>query len=639
MISSPLFCANCGAGNPAHARYCFSCGQELSGDTDMSITFFQQTGHLKAGEILRKRYRVLKQIGQGGFGAVYQAEDLDLGQRLVAVKEMSQSNLGPQALAEGVDAFKREALMLAGLRHEHLPRIYEYFEQDERWYLVMDYIEGETLDARLGKSRKGDLPLAMALGIALQLCAVLEYLHSRRPPIIFRDLKPANIILTPEGHLFLIDFGIARHFKPGQVKDTMPFGSPGYAAPEQYGKEQTTPRADIYSLGAILHQMLSGSDPSLAPFRFASLQGQDPALQELVERMLMMDAQRRPAGIAEVRQVLERARDHPSALPRGVLRAGQLLLGAPVTRQVRAISPIPSSPAPKLVHEHHYGVVRAVGWSPDSTYAASATDAIVRVWYASNGRNFSAYREHLGLIRHMAWSPNDMRIASISEENKIRIWDGQTGKLLNCYSGQVGSTFGVNNLQWLAWSANGRYLAVAGSKFITIWDTDESSMIIQLRHKSQAGGRACCWSPDGRYLAVLVAKSVAVYRLEEHGQVIYYHCEAPVNAVAWSPDGVYLAMGGDDRVVQVWDTRKHDLAGVYRHHSRPISALAWAPDSRRIVSASLAPTVEVWDALSGYNITSYHAHVGDVLAVAWSPDGRSILSGAADCRVYLWHAP
>src|SRR5204862_8344321 len=106
------------------------------------------------------------------------------------------------------------------------------------------------------------------LYVALDLYDVLAYLHACKPPVIFRDLNPSNVILTKDGRLFLIDFGIARRFKMGQLKDTLPFGSPGYAAPEQYGRAQTTPRADIYSLGAILHQMLTGHDPSNSAFHF-----------------------------------------------------------------------------------------------------------------------------------------------------------------------------------------------------------------------------------------------------------------------------------------------------------------------------------------------------------------------------------
>jgi len=134
-------------------------------------------------------------------------------------------------------------------------------------------------------------------------------LHNHRPVIVFRDLKPANIILTRDGHLFLIDFGIARHYKPGQIRDTIPFGSPGYAAPEQYGKAQTTPLADIYSLGAILHQLLSGDDPSQAPFSFAPLVDQHyperAALHALTQRMVHTDPRLRPNDISIVKRELQ----------------------------------------------------------------------------------------------------------------------------------------------------------------------------------------------------------------------------------------------------------------------------------------------------------------------------------------------
>src|SRR5579883_345600 len=207
MVSSSLFCMHCGAANPAQAKFCFACGQALHEAAQRDVEAAEQAGRLKPGELLRKRYKVLSQIGQGGFGAVYKAEDGELGQRLVAVKEMSEQGLSRREIEEGVEAFKREALMLAGLMHEHLPRIYDHFEEHGRWYLVMDYIEGETLEEHFNRSRDGSLPLVMALKIALQICDVLDYLHARQPPIIFRDLKPANIILTPKGDIFLIDFG------------------------------------------------------------------------------------------------------------------------------------------------------------------------------------------------------------------------------------------------------------------------------------------------------------------------------------------------------------------------------------------------------------------------------------------------
>ena len=316
MVPSSRFCTACGAANQAQDAFCFNCGLPLRA-TIPSPNYLvagsppsNLTGLLPPNLMLRQRYRILSQLGKGGFSAVYKAEDIQFGNRLLAVKEMSQSGLNPQEIVEATDAFKHEALLLASLKHPHLPSIYDHFSEAGRWYLVMDFIEGETLEKHLNNAKGKCLSVEEVLQIGIQLCSVLGYLHTRQPAIIFRDLKPANIMLTPEEHLYLIDFGIARHFKPGQTKDTIAFGSPGYAAPEQYGKTQSTPRTDIYSLGVTLHQLLTGIDPSQTPFQFAplQLQGQPAVLQldPLIIQMLDMNENKRPDSMAAIKQELQR---------------------------------------------------------------------------------------------------------------------------------------------------------------------------------------------------------------------------------------------------------------------------------------------------------------------------------------------
>jgi serine/threonine protein kinase len=273
--------------------------------------------------LFRNRYFILSQVGAGGFGSVYKATDTQSGDRLVAIKEVNLLGLHSQAMIEATTAFQREVSLLSQLDHPNLPRLYEYFQNPGHWYLVMDFIAGETLEEYQSKAPKRRLLLSEALDIGIQLCIVLDYLHSQQPSIVFRDLKPANIMRTPTGQLYLIDFGIARYFKPGQAKDTVALGSLGYAAPEQYGKAQTTPRADIYSLGAVLHQLLTASDPSDAPFRFLPLRPKSPQihsdpgslttsmvdvlvnkLETLIASMLDMDVNKRPPDVAYVKQEL-----------------------------------------------------------------------------------------------------------------------------------------------------------------------------------------------------------------------------------------------------------------------------------------------------------------------------------------------
>ena len=269
-------------------------------DVDVLIS-----AYLPPNTILRTRYHILEQLGRGGMGAVYKAKDATFSNRFLAVKQMIQSGLAPQMLAVYTNNFQREANLLASLMHPNLPRIYEYFSEGEYWYLVMDYIEGINLQKHLEQSG-GRLPIEEALRIGIDLCTVLHYLHTRQPTIIFRDLKPANVMITSEGHLYLIDFGIARQFNPNQQQDTHNFQTPGYAAPEQFNQKQTTPQSDIYSLGATLHQLLSGEDPTNNIFDLPPLEIGVPELTALVSKMLEMKPIKRPATMLVVKQELQR---------------------------------------------------------------------------------------------------------------------------------------------------------------------------------------------------------------------------------------------------------------------------------------------------------------------------------------------
>lgn len=338
MTLSPIYCSECGAQNIPGARFCVVCGHVIHSPVEpapLSTVSSSATGLLPQDSLLNKRYRIRKLVGSGGMGAVYKAEDTPYGDRLVAIKEMRQSSLSPQEREIATEQFKVEAIMLARLRHPSLPSIYDHFLEDNRWYLVMDFIEGETLDERLRRTPGKKLPPPEVIDISIQLCKVLDYLHKRQPPVVFRDLKPSNVMLTPEGHLYLIDFGIARIFKPGQAKDTKAYGSIGYSAPEQFDREQTTMQADIYSLGITMHEMLAGSTPARTPFSMPRLSfpGQ-PALARLaalITQMIEMDKDKRPASMATVRQELESIRDE--------LRQATIAPSTPPTQYTPATAP------------------------------------------------------------------------------------------------------------------------------------------------------------------------------------------------------------------------------------------------------------------------------------------------------------
>jgi serine/threonine protein kinase len=439
------------------------------------------TGLLTSQSLLKGRYRILSRLGQGGMGAVYKAADTQLGDRLVAVKEMSQKGLDPPEVAEAAEAFKREAHMLAGLFQRNLPRIYDHFADAGRWYLVMDFIAGETLEEYLVRAG-GTLPREEVLDTGIQLATVLDYLHRHQPPIIFRDLKPTNVMRTPDGDLFLIDFGIARHFKAGQAKDTVAYGSAGYAAPEQYGKAQTTPQSDIYSLGATLHHLLTGLDPSQSPFRFVPLSGAGmPAgLATLIAQMLTMDASNRPASMAEVKQQLQRLAAQPtgSQLPPTIYVGGsslpptQLAANPPLVRQPAFVSPpLPQGArvSPTLgmmlyTYRGHSKVVSSVAWSPDGRRIASSDNKTVQVWGAMDGGNVYTYRGHSNTVHAVAWSPDGRRIASGSGDKTVQVWDAADGGHVFTYQRHSQEVLAV------AWSPDGKRIASGSNdKTAQVW--------------------------------------------------------------------------------------------------------------------------------------------------------------------------
>lgn len=228
-----------------------------------------EIGQLNSGTNLGNRYLIQEVIGVGGMGSVYRARDLHFPNvvKLVAVKEMINQAPDPLVRQTIVQNFEREANILATLSHPSIPRIYDYFTLDNRSYLVLEFVNGKDLEVILSQS-EGFIAEEQVLAWGIELCDVLNFLHGHKPdPIVFRDMKPSNVMINQHNHIVLVDFGIAKTFQSGQ-KGTM-IGTEGYSPPEQYRGEATV-QADIYALGATLHHLLTRRDPRLEPpFSFA----------------------------------------------------------------------------------------------------------------------------------------------------------------------------------------------------------------------------------------------------------------------------------------------------------------------------------------------------------------------------------
>lgn len=250
---------------------------------------------LQPGTTLEDRYLILGMLGAGGMSSVYKGRDLHFPNvtKLVAIKEMVNL-IADQSMHEMiVKNFEREADLLATLSHPATPAIYDNFSHKKRSYLVMEFIDGDDLEAILAESADF-LPEEKVIGWAIELCDVLSYLHNIQPePIIFRDIKPSNVMIDHHNHVRLIDFGIARNFQPGE-KGTM-IGTEGYSPPEQY-RGEASPAGDVYALGATLHHLLTKSDPRVeAPFSFAERPARSinplisPEIEAVISRALEYD--------------------------------------------------------------------------------------------------------------------------------------------------------------------------------------------------------------------------------------------------------------------------------------------------------------------------------------------------------------
>jgi serine/threonine-protein kinase len=228
--------------------------------------------------------------------AVYQAADIRLPGQIWAVKEMSESWIPDQDdRAQAIQAFEQEAILLAKLNHPNLPRVIDSFSEEGRQYLVMEFVQGQTLEKLLDQ-RSDPFTEKEVLSWAIQLCDVLSYLHNQPQPIIFRDLKPSNIMIDQSGQIKLIDFGIVRFFKPGKAKDTMAIGTQGYCAAEAISG-QTDARSDLYSLCVVLHEMLTGHNPTTTMFNLPPLRRLNPSVspewERIIHRGLEQDRNRR----------------------------------------------------------------------------------------------------------------------------------------------------------------------------------------------------------------------------------------------------------------------------------------------------------------------------------------------------------
>ena len=602
------------------------------------------------------------------------------GSQIVAIKQITLRGLSTQEMIEATDGFYREVRLLSNLKHPNLPTIRDTFTDAEHWYLVMDFIESETLEEYLKRQARPTLSLKETLALGIQLCTVLDFLHTRAPAIIFRDLKPSNVMYTTGGQIYLIDFGIARHFTPGKPKDTTPFGSPGYAAPEQYGRAQTTPQADIYSLGALLHHLLTGHDPAESPFRFASLpvatSNELAELDTLIQHMVATEPGERPASAAEVKAILQRLADAigrrewltdaprlqpvPAPTPqagfsrRGLLKgvatlggvtvaAGGILAVCNVVSHIHTgvhgtIAVQPPSPGvtqSRFVYRGHTGAITALSWSPDGQFVASGSaDKTVQVWRASDGTLLYTLLGYDDPVTSIVWATDRQNVIASSgmSDGTVQVWDALVDHRDLIYQGD-------GRVLALSWQIHTPWIVSGGSDTeIYTWNADTGR-----RGASYSGHKG-----DVRAVAWLPPRPQVMYEISP--ATTPTATPAP-SATPVAPDSVIpIASGGADGTVQIWDAATGEHIYTYTGHTAGVNGLALfyygSPQAtpvnlESIVSASDDGTAQAWNPANQYPMVVYRGHRGKVNAVAALSSqipyyGPRVASAGEDQTVQIW---
>jgi len=652
--SSSIYCHACGAANPLQALHCFACFEPLiTIAAGTGTTTNPLTGLLLPDVVINQRYRILEVLSTDDVNTVYKAQDIQLGNRVVSLKEIGLNNHATSETRALIEANKREMFVLAGLIHPNLPRIYDYFVENQHWYFVMDFLTGETLEAYLKKSNYRPLPAEEVIDIAIQLSTVLEYLHLHQPPLSLNDLTLSTIWRTPDGKLYLLDICTAPQA--------------GIVAGNR----------SITSLGKILRQLQTGKMPGVPRLRNAlpklSKQPQSLPLKLFIQQMMHKNVGKRPYSMGVVKQEMQFLVTQSSPAPshkkhrisrRMMLRIGGFggLAVATGTLTWLAESAVLNIPHPSYSSDiggtictyYTSSGVLGVAWSPDGKRLVMGNvNGKVQTWDANTGLNVISYQApHLQQrVEDVIWLPDGKSIAAGGDDALVWIWDAVTGKIRSTYPGHT------NWVISLACSPDGRYIA-SGSYDTTVqvWEAVTGlPLVIYSGHSGYVTSVA--WSPDGRYIASSSFDTTVQIFEAATGRHIFTYSRhsAAVYTVAWSPDGRHLASGDVNGIVKVWPVALFESNGqpqnrivvVYKqrintnlsndNRNMAVQAVAWSPDSNNI--ASVAHDIEIWNSQTGKHLFTYTNHNNSLAEVcAWSPNGRYIASGGIEGTVQVWNA-
>lgn len=560
---------------------------------------------MNAGDRLGE-YRLIERLGAGGFGEVWKAEGPG---GTVAIKVPTDP--------EFATALKQEAQIQHSLEHPLIVRTFAYHPDADPPHLVMEYVRGESLRDRL--DREGALGHEDAVTVVMDVLKALAFAHERG--IVHRDVKPGNVLLTPDGDVKLTDFGLGTAIRPAAASVLLSFqrstatdarriaGTYDYMAPEQRRGERGDARTDLYACGVLLYEALKGfANPLVLPI--------SPELGWL-SRVIVKAVEVDPANrFQSASEMIEALREQvPEA-------------------RLETAAEAPSRVAISL--SGHDGWVGSVAFRSDGALVATGCwDGVARLWTAKGGDPVATLADHGDVVRTVAFSPSSHLLATAAWDGKARIWSAGRGELLDVLEGHTDFVFS------LAFSPDGKRLATASwDRTAGLWSVEGGRNIAFLE-----GHERCVigvvFSNDGDRLITASWDHTAnlwdgwsgahLRRLEGH--------KGPLTCLAIDPAGDGVVTGSRDATARVWGTREGEPRARLSGHLSAVLAAAWSPKGPWIATGGMDRSVRLWSARDGQPAFARDGLADAVLCLAFRPDGRVVAAGLRDGSVRLWSVP
>lgn len=652
MSEATKRCPYCHEEILAAARKCKHCGEWLEDPPTTSAGTGSFTNpETIVRDAMASQYEIEKELGRGGMAIVYKAVQESLG-RPVALKVLPQGLTHDEKLLE---RFHREARSAAMLNHPHIVTIFDEGEMNGVHYMAMEYLTGRDLHEILQES--GSLPPEEAVALIAPVAEALGYAHTK--DTVHRDVKSSNVMVTDVGRPVLMDFGIAYASTESRLTQTgTVLGTPEYMSPEQARGNEVDPRSDLYSLGVVLYETVTGTLPhtgghpmsvvykvlheSYAP---PSDHNPDcpPWLEQIIAKLLMKDADERYQTGQDVADALK-SKDpgEEVQVPQGSGGNGSVGDGPAGGNRSSTANGSEDAPATQ--------VYRPGDESPEPTPQPTATStetATAEAEESAPAGNAQTQRQRLHIVRSLdgnadwvnavSFSPDGQYALSGAEDNSVKLWEVVTGRQIQTLTGLESQPISV------ALSPDGSYLVSESSNgHVRLWDVDSGTAVHTFERHSEAV-LAATFSPDGKHVLSGCGQAGTLRLWEtETGDVVRTFDNNPeaIFSLAFSPDGKHVLTGsGQSGTLKLWDVATGSVIRTFDEgdwDSTYVFSVSFSPDGRYALSGSDDMTARLWDVESGDLVRTFDGHSGLVIAVSFSPDGQYVLSGSSDMKVQLW---